>query len=289
MPTVCIFTPTYNRAHTLPRLYQSLVGQTCEDFLWMVVDDGSEDGTEELVNSWKREGAIQVCYFRVVNGGKPRAVNLGVSRCECPLFYVVDSDDYLVPTAIEHIVGLSSDLYADKSLAGIVALNGSDELTPLGTWMPEALSRVKCWDLSERYRFQGDASLIYKTDVLKQHPFEVAAGEKFVAETSVYYRLDDEYDLHVDNTVLKICCYLEDGLTKNFVANAKANPIGYWKHKKYCAARSRTLVSKMRETTLYLVGCMLAGEKGAVRRAPNPLIALVCTPLAFALRYMVFR
>lgn len=289
MPSVCIFTPTYNRAHTLPRLYQSLVGQTCEDFLWMIVDDGSEDGTEELVKRWKREGAIQVCYFRVANGGKPRAVNLGVSRCECPLFYVVDSDDYLVPTAIEHIVSLSSDLYADRLLAGIVALNGTDGLTPLGTWMPKGLSRVKCWDLSERYHFQGDASLIYKTDILKRNPFEVAPREKFIAETSVYYRLDEEYDLRVDNTILKICCYLEDGLTRNFVANAKANPIGYWKHKRYCAARSRTVAGKLRETTLYLVGCSLAGEKGAVWRAPNPLIALVCSPLALALRYTVFR
>lgn len=289
MPTVCVFTATFNRAHTLPRLYQSLIAQTSDDFLWMIVDDGSDDGTDELVDTWSGEGLIEIRYTKVANGGKSRAVNIGVGLCECPLFFVVDSDDYLVSSAVEHIVSLSSDLRADASLAGIVAVSGSDASTPLGSWMPPNLSRVKFWDLTEQYHFEGDTSLIHKTEILRQHPFIVAPGEKFVAETSVYYRLDDQYDMLIDNTILKVCSYLDDGLTRNFTANAKSNPIGYWTHKKYCVTRSRTLRGKMRETTLYLVGCMLAGEGRSVRNAPNRLIAAVCLPFAVVLRYTVFR
>jgi len=79
---VCVFTPTYERAYILPVLYESLVAQTSHDFVWMIVDDGSTDGTQELVRSWIERGEIAIDYVKTVNGGKPRAINLGVSRCD---------------------------------------------------------------------------------------------------------------------------------------------------------------------------------------------------------------
>ncbi|MFQ5451045.1 MAG: glycosyltransferase family 2 protein, partial [Nitrospinaceae bacterium] len=47
--TFTVFTPTYNRAYTLDRVYNSLVAQTFRDFEWLIVDDGSTDNTKELV------------------------------------------------------------------------------------------------------------------------------------------------------------------------------------------------------------------------------------------------
>ena len=49
MKTLTVFTPTYNRKHTLPRTYESLCRQTCSDFEWLVIDDGSSDGTREWI------------------------------------------------------------------------------------------------------------------------------------------------------------------------------------------------------------------------------------------------
>ena len=83
MKTVCVFTPTYNRAYILPTLYESLVSQTSQDFMWLIVDDGSTDGTCSLVSSWKREGKVDITYVKKENGGKPRAINTGVALCEC--------------------------------------------------------------------------------------------------------------------------------------------------------------------------------------------------------------
>ena len=40
MPLLTIFTPAYNRAHTLARTYESLLRQDCKDFIWLVIDDG---------------------------------------------------------------------------------------------------------------------------------------------------------------------------------------------------------------------------------------------------------
>lgn len=287
--TVCVFTPTYERAYILPVLYESLVAQTSHDFVWMIVDDGSTDGTQELVRSWIERGEIAIDYVKTVNGGKPRAINLGVSRCDSPLFFVVDSDDWLLPGAIEHVLAVWATIAGDDRYAGIVALRGTDDHTPMDTWMPEGATDVRYWDLFETKGFRGATSLIHRTEVLRQYPYDVAPGEIFIAETSVYYRLDEKYVMLADNTILTICHYLPDGLTRNFAANAKRNPIGYWKHKRYCAQRSTTLKGVVRETLLYLVGCRLAGQRGAIAMAPHKVVAAACYLPALVARHTVFR
>lgn len=289
VPTVCVFTPTYERAYTLPKLYESLLEQTSQDFTWLIVDDGSTDGTRELVRSWQDEGRIDIDYLYVDNGGKPRAINRGVDRTRSPLFFVVDSDDWLVPTAIEHILGTWATIEGDDRYAGIVAIRGSDETTPMQTWLPVDNVPIKYWDLFDSMGFAGETALVHRTEVLRQHPYDVAPGETFIAENYVYFRLDERYDMLADNTILTICHYLPDGLTHNFVANAKRNPIGYWKHKRYCAERSTTVKGRVRETLLYLVGCSLAGKKDPISSAPSrPLAAALYLP-AKLVRWTVFR
>ena len=288
MKTVCVFTPTYNRAYILPALYESLVSQTSQDFMWLIVDDGSTDGTRSLVDSWRREGKVDITYVKKENGGKPRAINTGVELCECPLFFCVDSDDHLVSGAVARIVEDYVAIRDDDRIAGIVALRGTDEHTPMATWIPEGLSEVRYWDLFEKHRFAGNTSLIHKTEVLRRYPYDVAPGEKFIAETSVYYRLDERYLMRTDNTILTICHYLPDGLTHNFARNARENPIGYRKHKLYCAQRAQTIVGKFRETTLYLVGCRMSGERGGLSKAPNKLIGALCMLPACVAYHTVF-
>lgn len=159
----------------------------------------------------------------------------------------------------------------------------------MGTWMPDGVRAVTLWDLHEKMGFRGDTSLIHRTEILRRYPFDVAPGEKFVAESSVWFRIDESYNMLADNEILTICHYLPDGLTQNFASNAKKNPIGYWKHKRYCAQRSTTLKSRARETSLYLVGCMLAHQKGAISMAPSKALALACYPVALVARYTMFR
>ena len=196
--------------------------------------------------------------------------------CKDELFFVVDSDDYLVPTAIEQVVEVWQGARNDATLAGIVALRGSDEETPLGTHMPAGVSRVKMWDLLHKYHFKGDTSLIHRTAIVRQHPYDVAPGEKFVAESMAFFAIDDDYDMLTYDHVLTICHYLPDGYTKNFVENTKKNPIGYMRHKRDSARRATNPYDACRETTLYLVGCMLAHHRGGIREAPNVPLAVLC-------------
>ena len=103
---ITVFTPTYNRAHLLPNLYQSLLQQKAENFEWLVVDDGSTDGTEELVNQWIEEAAFTIRYFKKENGGKHTAINKGVQLAEGDLFFIIDSDDVLAEMLAKKIIDL---------------------------------------------------------------------------------------------------------------------------------------------------------------------------------------
>lgn len=258
------------------------------DFSWLVVDDGSTDNTVELLEGWKSQNIIPLRYISTKNGGKQRAINIGVRHCTDELFFVVDSDDWLVPDAIEQLTNAWKKVKEDGGVAGIVALRGKDCCTPLGSSMPD-IRFVKMWDLYSKYHFRGDTALVYRTEILNDFPFQVADGENFIAESSVYYAIDDFYCLGTLNKILVICQYLPDGLTNNFAAVTKNNPIGYYRHKWDCARRSTSIFGKSRETILYLCGCMLAHKRKAVRDAPHPLLAAVCYLPAIVARVLIFR
>ena len=89
-----VFTPAYNRKELLYRLYESLVEQTSKDFEWVIIDDGSTDGTDDMIASIK-EDSFSIIYKKVENGGKHRAINRGLDIAEGEVFAIVDSDDYL--------------------------------------------------------------------------------------------------------------------------------------------------------------------------------------------------
>ena len=134
---VTIFTPTYNRAYILENLYESLIRQTSQKFEWLIVDDGSTDETANLVATWQKENKISIRYLKQKNGGKQRAHNKGVEECKTELFVCVDSDDYIADGSIESILKTWKNIKGDDKLAGMIALRGVDEKTPIGTAMPE--------------------------------------------------------------------------------------------------------------------------------------------------------
>ena len=100
---ITVFTPTYNRAHLLQMLYDSLCKQTFNDFEWLIVDDGSKDDTESVVNTFIAEDRLDIRYIKQSNGGKHRAINRGVAEANGDLFFIVDSDDYLSNNGLELI------------------------------------------------------------------------------------------------------------------------------------------------------------------------------------------
>lgn len=222
-----IFTPTYNRAYILPKLYESLVGQSSKDFEWLIVDDGSTDNTRELVNQWIQDNQIHIRYLYQENAGKQIAMNLGADNCSTSLFDCVDSDDYLVPNAVESILDFWMN-NKNEQVAGIVSLRGKTESESItGKYMPQGVSQCHFVELYEKHKFSGDTNLVYRTDIIKKFPYKVFPGEKFIGESAQYLQIDREYQMLLMDKITVICEYIEDGYTKNVYSLLKKNPKGY--------------------------------------------------------------
>src|SRR5690606_10027348 len=88
-----IVTPTFNRSHTLPRAFESLKNQIFKDFKWIIMDDGSNDGTEELVKNFQKESPFEIEYFYGSNQHKFHTVFEGIKKVKTPYFVILDSDD----------------------------------------------------------------------------------------------------------------------------------------------------------------------------------------------------
>lgn len=96
-----VYTPTFNRANTLPRVYDSLKNQSYKDFIWLIIDDGSTDNTKELVNTWISEALIEIRYMYKTYGGKYTAMELAHRSVTTKYVICLNSDDVLLPDAIE--------------------------------------------------------------------------------------------------------------------------------------------------------------------------------------------
>lgn len=287
---ICIFTPTYNRAYCLRNLYESLVAQTSSDFNWLIVDDGSTDATEPLVRDLIKGSTFPITYIKQSNGGKQRAHNTGVENCESDLFFCVDSDDTLVPDAIESILRTWDAFKIDGTIAGIIALQGPERDRPHYNEMPSNTPTTTMWDLYYKFGHKGDTAHIYRTEVLRNFPFDVEPDEKFIAETYVYHQIDQSYQLATLNKVVTIQEYLPDGYSKNVRAITRKNPKGYRKLKRMYIEYSSTPGARIESTILYMVGCMLCGDTiGGIKNAPSKLQAALAALPAWLLCKTEFR
>ena len=216
---ITVFTSTYNRAYLLPRLYESLKKQTFKDFEWLIVDDGSTDGTRDLVDGWIKEKLIDIRYYYQENGGKHRAINRGAQLAKGEWFFIVDSDDYLPEISLDVSNKWMKSVEDDDSFAGVCGLK------ELNGWTPEvAFDMIDLNPLRNNELFRGDKAEIIKTNVLKKYPYPDIPGEKFCAESLIWVSIGLYYNVRYFNEVICCCEYLEDGLTKNSLKNRRKNP-----------------------------------------------------------------
>lgn len=224
---VTVFTPTYNRAHTIYKLYESLTRQSINDFEWIVIDDGSTDNTEILFDDIvKKTNDFPIKYIKKENEGKHIAINKGVEIAQGELFFIIDSDDYISDNAIERLIYWRNTLVDIKTFAG-VAGNRCNENGIIGDSFKEdyidatTLERVK-------FNIIGDKAEAFFTDVLKKYPFPKFNNENFLAEGVIWMKIAyDGLKIRWFNENIYICHYLNDGLTNAGDKSFYNNPIGY--------------------------------------------------------------
>ena len=219
---ITIFTPTYNRAHTLERLYESIKNQRCCTFEWVVVDDGSTDETERLVNSWRLASAedFSIRYFKQENSGKHVAWNKGLREARGDIFFPVDSDDYFTEHALESIVNMVETVRSPQD-DNIIAVSGTrcfpgNRLTG-GILQSSTEQYIDYSSIDRRYEgIKGDLSEAFFTEKLRRYPFPVIDDEKFVPEAVVFNRFSNDGMLIRGFSDPLYCCeYMDDGYTKN--------------------------------------------------------------------------
>lgn len=270
-----IFTPTYNRAYILQRVYNSLCVQTDSDFEWLIVDDGSEDDTEHLVKEWIEQNVIPIRYYKQKNGGKQRAHNKGVEMSNTELFVCLDSDDYVTRDFVEQHIKRWNEVKNDTTIAGIVSLKGYESGKPTGTNIPENLEKTTLMNLYKKLKFRGDATMMYRTELLREFPFVIEPDEKFIGEEYVYNQIDRKYQMAVLPKVLMIVEYLEDGYSRNVRKVTKENPKGYIRLKKQSIEYAETWHERYTQTILCLVGCRLSGEKSPLKNLPYKFLGVI--------------
>ena len=221
-----VFTPTYNRAYILGDLYHSLQRQTCMDFEWLIVDDGSADDTKALVASWQgEENPFPIRYVYQENGGKCRAINRGLKEANGRLLFTVDSDDYLTDDAIEKVIRWEGELPKDGHFCGYVGNRG---ITPTQT--PNRLFPGGYLDGTalDRYdQVDGERAFVFYTEIHRKYLYPEFPGEKFLTEAVTWDLMaHDGYKMRFYNDIIWIWEYKDDGLTRAGYRVFLENPQG---------------------------------------------------------------
>lgn len=225
-----IITPTYNRAHTLPFLYESLKHQSDFGFKWLIIDDGSSDNTKELVLSWSKiEHQFEILYLYRENGGKHRALNYGVLHISTPYIMIVDSDDRLTEDAVSKIRGWIAMIDRDDTFAGVSGLRGYNAQEKIGEYPLNGRAYIDALNTERRAKhLTGDKAEVYRTALLKKYPFPEIEGEKFLTESVVWNEIAYAgYKIRWFPEIIEIGNYLEDGLTQHLYQNRFHNFKGY--------------------------------------------------------------
>lgn len=211
---VTVFTPSYNRAKHLSCLFGSLQHQTVKDFEWLIVDDGSQDGTRKVVEALSMQSDFPIKYVYKENGGKHTAINKALDIVKSELFFIVDSDDILTNDAIESI---EKDWEAnkEKNLCGISYLRGYNNLQPIGDLFPYDNLIDSFANVRVRKHILGDKAEVWATRYLKRFRFPVFEGERFLVESWMWLQVSDLADMLFVNKVIYLTEYLQGGLTQS--------------------------------------------------------------------------
>ena len=246
-----IFTPVYNRKDTLTRLYESLLRQTSQAFQWIVVDDGSSDGSGELILEFCKSAPFEIIYKYVQNGGKMRAINEGVKLSSGEFFLIVDSDDYISDNCVERILFYGEIL--PKSMGGMIFRKvdmKSKKIT--GKPYPKSIIDSSPIEIVYNYGIDGDKAEVFRTELLRKNPFKVYEGEKFIPEAIIWVKIGEKYKMRYIDEGIYYFEYLEDGYTRNFQKLMRNNPRGFKEYYKFMLSYPLPIKNKFKFIIRYL-------------------------------------
>lgn len=287
--TLTIFTPAYNRAHTITRTYESLCRQTCKDFEWLVIDDGSTDNTCRLVEKWIEEDIIPIRYIYQHNQGMHGAHNTAYKNIETELNTCIDSDDYMPDDAVEKICSFWKEHGSDR-YAGIIGLDITENGKVIGSSFPKGLKETALGDFYLRGG-SGDKKLVYRTSVIRQYPeYPIFEGERYVGLAYKYMLIDQEYTLLTLNAPLVVVEYQGDGSSVNMYRQYWNNPKGFAFFRKTEMVTTKSLKRRFMVCIHYVSSSFISKNKHFIEESPRKLTTILSIPFGYLLyRYIAHK
>ncbi|WKB80781.1 glycosyltransferase family 2 protein [Cellulophaga lytica] len=277
--TITVFTPTYNRAYCLDQVYQSLVKQTNQDFLWLVIDDGSTDNTKELIENWIIEDKIAIQYHYQENLGMHGGHNAAYRLITTELNVCVDSDDFMPIDAIEKILYHYPSIKDNPKFAGLVGLDADKKGDIIGSKIPKNIEETTLSEIYNVHKASGDKKLVYKTKVVKKYPaYPIYKGERFVPLGILYLMIDQDYKLKPINEVLCIVEYLEDGSSKNILRQYKRHPEGFLYSRIIEMKYSKSIKYTFTRAMHYISSCLFLKRINIFKNNPKKIITFFAIP-----------
>lgn len=287
MKTLTIFTPTYNRAHTLIRTYESLCRQTCNDFEWLIIDDGSTDNTQEIVTQWIKDANFKINYIYQDNQGMHGAHNTAYRNISTELNTCIDSDDYMPTDAVDSIITFWKNNKSDK-YAGFIGLDQRVDGTIIGTKFPPSLKATTLQDFYANGG-KGDKKLVYRTDIIKQYPeYPLFEGERYVGLAYKYMLIDQDYKLLLLNKPLVTVEYQTDGSSNMMWKQYWNNPNGFAFFRKTEMVVAPTIKRRFISCIHYVSSSIISKNKEFISESPKKIMTLLATIPGVAL-YLLIR
>ena len=284
MKTLGIITTTFNRAYCIHNVYESLKRQENTDFMWLVVDDGSNDNTRELIEQFQNEGVVEIGYIYQENMGMHGARNTAYNYIKTEINIIIDSDDYLADNAVSYIIDFWNK-NKNAGIAGIIALNSDFQGKIIGTLLPENLTTCTVTDLFDKYKAKGDKKLIYRSDVAVQYPYPIFEGEKFFPPSYKFRLIDMNYKMLLMNKVVCRVDYNESSMTFDKINQYRicAKGFAFFRNEMIKISKEPNYIIK--ETIHYIAESLLAGDNDFVRKSYKKLYTLLCLPVGISLYY----
>lgn len=281
---VTILTPTYNRKEYMQRLYQSLLKQTSRDFKWVIVDDGSSDGTDEVIDNFKNERKIEIEYFWKENGGKHRAINYALKYINTEAVMIVDSDDYLTDDAIETILSYVGKYRNDKTISGFSFLRQYPDGKINNKLFPENNMICSYIDARVNGNIGGDKAEVFFSECLKKYPFPEFPGEKFLNEDIVWIRMALDYNMVHVNKAIYVGDYLEGGLTQSGKHTKILNPLGSMERGNMLMCPKCKFPVRVKGAVYYVIFSKFSKKtfKESVKTANNKKLVVLAYPIGLA-------
>ena len=281
-----VFTPTYNRAHTLVRTYESMCRQTSDDFNWLIIDDGSTDNTEEVVKEWVKENKIPIQYIKKENGGLFTGYNTAIANCNTELNVCVDSDDWMPDNAVE-IIKEEWNKVKNPDIAGIIGLDYYPSGNPIGGMFSK---ECNCYYFEKFYKVGHlcDYKIVCRTDLMKEIYPMPSFGEKSFNPVWYYINIGERYKFKLINKCLCIVDYQSDGMMAGIFRQYQNSP------KSFAESRRVIMKSKFipfrikyRQAIHYISSSIFSKDKKFLFNSPKPILTFFAIPPGILLHFYI--